>query len=233
MTFPHSIQAVIFDMDGLLLNTERPVRAAAMAAAERLGRPMTEDFYATLIGQPFQAVQARLAEHFTEPDLLNAFGAEFRAALAAARQELTLMPGAVELLDDLEMSGLPLAVCTSTAREWACRHLERVGILHRFRTVVGGDDVEQGKPRPDPYLKVARILGIDPAHCLVLEDSHNGVRAAHAAGMMAIMIPDLLPATAEIRALCHHVADDLHAVQALLSLAGQPRAAAFVRSAAG
>lgn len=218
MPFPRPIRAVVFDMDGLLLDTEKPVRAASLAAAARLGRPMDEATYALLIGRTFPTVRSLLLEHFGGEAELEAFWTAFRGILAdVSTGGIALMPGVVELIDHLEARGLPLAVCTSTGRERALHHLAKAGISHRFRHVVGGDDVERGKPHPDPYLKAAGLLGQEPAHCLALEDSHNGIRAAHAAGMMAVMVPDLLPATDEMRGLCLHIADDLHAVRALIS----------------
>lgn len=217
MPFPRPIRAVVFDMDGLLLDTERPVRAASLAAAARLGHPMDEATYALLIGRTFPTIRSLLLDHFGDETTLDAFWAAFRGIMAdVSAGGIALMPGVTELIDGLRARGLPLAVCTSTGRERARHHLGKVGILDAFVHVVGGDDVERGKPHPDPYLKAAALLDQDPAHCLALEDSHNGIRAAHGAGMMAVMVPDLLPATDEIRALCLHVADDLHAVRALI-----------------
>jgi HAD superfamily hydrolase (TIGR01509 family) len=210
---------VVFDMDGLLIDTEKPVRAATLAAAAAVGRPMEDAFYATVIGTPWPETWARLKVYFGGEETLRAFRREFEAAIAPLLTEVRLMTGVVEILDDLDRAGLPLAVCTSTGREKALHHLDRAGILPRFAHVVTRDDVTRGKPDPEPYLLAASRLGIEPAHCLALEDSHNGIRAAHGAGMMAVMVPDLLPATAEIRVLCHHVATDLHAVRALLAQA--------------
>jgi beta-phosphoglucomutase-like phosphatase (HAD superfamily) len=118
------------------------------------------------------------------------------------------------LLDTL---GLPRAIATSSSRATVRRHVEAHDMVDRFHHVVAHDDCERHKPEPDPFLKAAGLLGVAPALCLALEDSHIGVQAASAAGMMTIMIPDLIPATEEIRGLCTHVVDDLHAVRLLLA----------------
>ena len=92
-------------------------------------------------------------------------------------------------------------------------HLGPSGIIPRFHTVIARGDYAQGKPNPDPFLTAAARLGIDPVHCLALEDSHNGVRAASSAGMMTVMVPDLLDATDEMQSLCVRIAQDLHEVE--------------------
>ena len=95
-------------------------------------------------------------------------------------------------------------------------HLGPSGILPRFQAVIARGDYARGKPHPDPFLTAAAALGVDPADCLALEDSHNGVRAASAAGMMTVMVPDLLEATAEMRGLCVAVRASLHEVLAMI-----------------
>jgi HAD superfamily hydrolase (TIGR01509 family) len=216
MSFPRKVKAVVFDMDGLLLDSERPVRACTLAAAEEIGQPLSDEGFAALIGQPGAATRAALLEHFGSPARLDDFFSRYRSRMEVAIADgLPLMRGVLEILDHLDALGLPAAVCTSTGAARARHHLERVSIAHRFRTLVGGDDVQRGKPAPDPYLETAKRLAVDPLQCVVLEDSHNGIRAAHAAGMMAVMVPDLLPCTDEIRALCHQVVADLHEARRL------------------
>lgn len=216
MAFPRQVAAVLFDMDGLLLDSEKPVRACTLAAALEIGQPISEEGFAAMIGQPGAATRALLLEHFGAPERLEIFFTNYRARMAVELEKgLPLMQGVHEILDHLETLNLPSAVCTSTNSARARHHLERVGIWHRFQALVGGDEVARGKPAPDPYLETARRLAVDPAACVVLEDSHNGIRAAHAAGTMAVMVPDLLPCTEEIRALCHHVVADLHQARGL------------------
>ena len=124
--------------------------------------------------------------------------------------------GAAELIGDLAARKLPMAVATSTVRRIAEHHLERAGLLDHFIAVCTREDVTRGKPHPDLFLKAASDLGVRAERCLVLEDSYQGVRAAHAAGAMPIMVPDLLPATDELRGLCVAVVRDLHDVRAML-----------------
>ena len=105
--------------------------------------------------------------------------------------------------------------CRSSRRTTE-RHLGQAGLLSHFRALATRDDVERGKPHPDLYLEAARRLGVAPGRCLAFEDSNNGLTAAHAAGMMAVMVPDIAPPTDEVRAKCMTVLPDLHAALALL-----------------
>jgi beta-phosphoglucomutase-like phosphatase (HAD superfamily) len=96
-------------------------------------------------------------------------------------------------------------------------HLGHHGLVERFSTIVARGDYTQGKPHPEPFLTAAARLGVDPRACLALEDSHNGVRAAHAAGMQVVMVPDMLEPTEEMRGLCAHIADSLHEAARLVN----------------
>jgi beta-phosphoglucomutase-like phosphatase (HAD superfamily) len=109
----------------------------------------------------------------------------------------------------LRNRGIPTAVATSSRNPHASHHLSAAGLLDLFETVVTRDDVVNPKPHPEPYLMAAKRLGIDPVACLALEDSHAGVRAAHAAGMQTIMVPDLVHPTTEIHALGVSVVESL------------------------
>jgi HAD superfamily hydrolase (TIGR01509 family) len=121
-----------------------------------------------------------------------------------------------EILQRLEQRATPLALATSSSRRYVERQLDANDLAPFFKAVATRDDVRRGKPHPDLFLKAATDLGIAPQRCLVLEDSHNGVRAAHAAGCVPIMVPDLLQVTDEMRALCLTVATNLHDVRRLL-----------------
>jgi HAD superfamily hydrolase (TIGR01509 family) len=120
-----------------------------------------------------------------------------------------LKEGALGLLDAVGQLGLPLAVATSSRTAHAIEKLGQAGLLERFRTVIGADQVQRPKPDPEVYLTAAERLGADPRACLALEDSEYGVRAAHAAGMTVIQVPDMTQPTADLRALGHIVLDSL------------------------
>ena len=221
MTLPRPVQAVVFDMDGLLIDSEVLVRAGVRRAAARLGHDFPDALYASTMGCSDTVYLASVREHFG-PDFpmqayLEAEAAEIAASLAGG---VALKAGVVELIDHIDRLGLPSAVATSSSRASAEKHLGQHGLWDRFRTVVAREDVTRHKPHPAPYLEAARRLGVAPTACLALEDSHNGVRAAHAAGMMTVMAPDLLHATEEMQGLCLHIVEDLHAVRGLLGERG-------------
>jgi HAD superfamily hydrolase (TIGR01509 family) len=130
--------------------------------------------------------------------------------------QLCLKAGVVELLDFLDEAGLPRAIATSSRHEDVQFNLGAQGLLDRFETIIARGDYSRGKPYPEPFLKAAERLSVAPESCVALEDSYNGVRAAAGAGMMTIMVPDLLPPTAEMEGLCVSIVDDLHKVGALI-----------------
>jgi HAD superfamily hydrolase (TIGR01509 family) len=213
MTPPSEIRAVIFDMDGLILDTETVYREVMMEAASAKGAELPEAVFLSMVGLPAESSREIAITHFGndfpyEPWLDHVVQLA-RARLAGGAP---LKTGVVELLDRLDVVGLPRAIATSSSRGGVERHLGPAGLLARFNTVIAAGDYARGKPHPDPFLTAANRLGVPAASCLALEDSHNGVRAAHAAGMMTVMVPDLLPATPEMRDLAMAVCDSLHEV---------------------
>jgi HAD superfamily hydrolase (TIGR01509 family) len=223
MKLPRSPAAVVFDMDGLLFDTERLYERAAIAAAAELGYELDQAFHRTTVGCSWEVIRGLLLERygatFAAEDLREAARRIFGELLET---EPLLKPGALELLDLLDRRGLPRAIATTSSRPTVQRHLEAHDLVGRFNHVVAHGDYARHKPAPDPFLKAAEQLGVAPELCLALEDSHNGVRAAYAAGMMTVMVPDLLPPTDEIRKLCTHIVPDLHDVRRLIASPARP-----------
>jgi HAD superfamily hydrolase (TIGR01509 family) len=211
------VEAALFDMDGLLLDTEVLYVEAMQQAARSLGREMALDFCHSMVGVPSHECNLMIEAYYGEGFSLT----EFREHFSVHRRRLMeggipVKPGVVELLDFLAGCGLPLAVATSAGRATAQHHLGHAGLLDRFTALATRDDVERAKPHPDVYLEAARRLGVAPERCLAFEDSNIGLEAAHAAGTMAFMVPDLLQPLPEIRARCVDVLPDLHAALKLM-----------------
>lgn len=210
---PQPLQAVVFDMDGLLLDTEAQYRDVFDAVCRDHGYAVPADLHHALVGSPGDKVAALLTEHFGADFPLERIRIGWRTGLEAVwRDGVPVKAGAYDLLALLAEHGIPAAVATSTARHRAHQQLQSAGLFDLVQTVVSRNDVTHGKPHPESFLTAAARLQADPAHCLALEDSHNGVRAAHAAGMATVMVPDLLDPTEEIAALCVAVLESLHDV---------------------
>lgn len=217
MTLPYRPRAVIFDMDGLLFDTETLWQDALLAAAAEAGHAIPDEVYNQSIGVRRSQCGALFLAHFGEDFLFEAFHADWRRHFwLIAESEVALKPGALELLDFLDQLRLPRAIATSSSRATVERHLTAHGLSDRFDVIIARGGYENGKPAPDPFLRAAEHLGVEPRLCLALEDSHIGVRSAWAAGMMTVMVPDLLEPTEEIRALCTRVVRDLHEVRDLV-----------------
>jgi HAD superfamily hydrolase (TIGR01509 family) len=216
------VSAVLLDMDGTLLDTEKVYFESLIAALNSSG--YTDDIIPlchAMVGLPGPECEAMLVGRYGEDFPL----ADINKAFVANRDEifrtgLPLKHGAVELLDVLQAAECPMAIVTSSSRRSADQHLTLAGIRTRFETILTRDDVTRGKPSPDLYLLAAARLGVKPQRCVAVEDSNHGVTAAHAAGAITIMVPDMVPPTDESRARCAAVLPDLNAVMTMLRTRG-------------
>lgn len=193
MVFPRPIRAVVFDLDGLLIDTETGFRDSLIAAAADRGYDLPMSLFYRLLGVPNADSIVTLLDHYgPDFDAEGLYAACWERFHETVDLENLLKAGVIELLDHLDELGMPRAIATSSPRAAVDSHLGPSRTVHRFNVIVTKGDYDRSKPAPDPYLIAAKRLSINPADCLALEDSHNGVRAAHAAGMMTIMVPDLL-----------------------------------------
>ena len=188
------INALIFDFDGLMVDTESPAWASWRVIYADYGVDLHIDDYAATLG----------ANDGFDPHLLERHDRQLAETAAAARDALLerrkqlkdemsaglgLLPGVAELLQEAAAERVPLAVASSSSRRWVEGWLERLAVRHYFSAVLTADDVRQTKPAPDLFLAAADRLGHLPPSCLVLEDSPNGIRAAHAAGCPVVAVP--------------------------------------------
>lgn len=212
------LKAVIFDVDGTLLDTERIYMQAWKDAAAELGYVITDELL-----RKTRAINVKDAAKIFEADIGNGFSYDKTRAVRVRiaeeiikRKSPILKPGVTELLDWLENNGIRLSVASSTHLKGTREHLAESRILDRFEVVVGGDMVSRGKPNPDIFLKAAELLGLEPSECIVVEDSPAGIRAAVSAGMKAVLVPDQAAITDEIIAMSDAVLKSLHEMPAYM-----------------
>jgi HAD superfamily hydrolase (TIGR01509 family) len=219
MTVLRPPNAIIFDMDGLIFDTEALYQKALFHLAQERGLTAIDTAVVqSTIGLSWEAIRdllARLVGDRIDPDVLIDDWSSLYHDLA--EQHLELKPGVIELLASLESLAIPRAVATGAYRSVAQQHLEVHGLDGFFDAVVVNEDCKRGKPAPDPFLTAADRLGVAPADCWALEDSPNGVISAHSAGMMTIMVPDIIEPDADIVQRCHRVVRSLWEVRDLLT----------------
>lgn len=206
MTF--NWKAVLFDLDGTILDTERMYREVTIRAGKDCGVDIDEEFYQSFVGLRWNECEKLIIKRFGPDvalDLVNR-----RAAELMQEYPVVLKPGVVELLDLLEQYSLRCAIATSTKFQKAKEKLSAVGLLKRFETITGGDMVPRAKPAPDIYLYSAKSINCDPSDCIAIEDSTVGATASLAAHIDTLMIPDLVSPDQELASRCIAVLPSLH-----------------------
>jgi HAD superfamily hydrolase (TIGR01509 family) len=215
---PIEAAAILIDMDGLLLDTERLAQRCWEEVQDATGHRMPEGFYFNLIGLSLRAIEERL--HAVMPEECDVPGliAEAAAAYDRALEEeaIPVKAGAEALLAYLEREGVPRCLATSTFGELAERKLRAAGLASYLPYRVCGDDVHESKPAPEIYERAAALLHRAPGECIALEDSENGLRAALAVGCKVLHVPDLAPVSDEVRASVAAEYADLGAVLAAI-----------------
>lgn len=193
-------KAIICDMDGLLIDSERPTRDAWFAVAKQRGFHMDDSIYLQMVGRNIHDSKGLMLRHYGEDfpfsTVVQAVGDHLKSTNS---HQHSLKPGVLDLLKELKSMGAKTGVATSTGSKFAPGRLEHVGISSYFDAVSCGDEVTRGKPEPDLFLLAATRLKVEPVNCLVLEDSPYGARGAQKAGMKVIIVQDLIPPPEDVR----------------------------------
>lgn len=201
------IKLVIFDMDGLMFDTERATCRAFLERAAAWGYKPTEEQYVQLLGLNAKAIQAKYYEFFDKdidaPELYRQVGERKLEILQT--EGMPVKEGLFALLDALEEEGIKKAVASGSEFEVIERNLAAAGLTGRFDMLMTTDWVKRGKPYPDVFLAICDKLGVEPSETVVFEDAQNGVRAALAGGMRVINVPDMLLLPEELAVQCASV----------------------------
>jgi len=213
-----NFDAAIFDMDGLLLDTERVCMGVFKEACAALNVPFLEEVYLSIIGCNSAGIEQIIRDGYGPeldyPALHNEWKERYNAVVL--HQAIPVKTGVVALLEWFKRYDIKLAVATSTSKEVALVKLRLAKLDQYFSIITTGCEVKQGKPDPEIYLLAAKRLAVDPALCLAFEDSNNGTRAAVAAKTKAYQVPDLVEPSDEVIALGHEIHPSLsHVLQKL------------------
>lgn len=215
---PRPIRGILFDMDGLVLDSERLYTRFWMEAAQAFGYPMTKEQALGLRSLGKIPAQAHLTACFGPGIDYTTLREKRIQRMNAyiAQNGIQPKPGIYDLMDYLEDKGIPAAITSSSPMEYIIRHLTNADLCHRFRKLCSGHEVPNGKPAPDIYLHGAAALGLDPKSCLALEDSPAGILSAYRAGCLPVMIPDQDQPDAATLSLLYARADSLSDIIPLL-----------------
>lgn len=215
---PSPLRAVVFDMDGLLIDSERIATACWIEAASSFNLAFPLELLDAMVGMHTKKVPAfiwdKLGRDYPALDIAARCHELYMASMACG---VPIKEGVLEILDFLESKHIPKAVATSSCIANAEHHLKQINIHHRFAFIVTSEEVIHAKPAPDIYLLAAKKLGVNPADAIALEDSEPGIRAALSAGLWGIMVPDQQQPCDKMKALGHPIVSNLQAAQKLIA----------------
>jgi len=204
------IKAAIFDMDGTLLDTEQVYSDSFLDVTKAYGLPGLDHVFMQLVGVSGEGTKRILTPHLKDKVSFDQFLEDWFEGVGARLSEVVpVKEGALELLAMLRDKGLPIALATSSSHENAVSHLTKAGLIGFFEHIVGGDDVVNRKPDPEPFLKASELLEVNIKDCVIFEDSEPGTLGAVRSGGQVVQIPDLTEPGPETQALGHVIAPNL------------------------
>lgn len=209
-------KGAIFDMDGLLFDSEKVYQATWHELAAERGIVLEDGFLRDICGANGANARKVVERYYHVEDGSQIQDACMQRVIAKFAACLPVKEGVPELLEFFRQRGVRMAVASSSLREQIDANLQKSGLGHYFDAVVCGAEVKHGKPAPDIFLHAAERIGLEPGECFVFEDSENGVRAGHAAGCMTVMVPDLIEPSPQILAHCMMIAPSLWNVREVL-----------------
>lgn len=212
------IKAVIFDMDGLMIDSERVTYDGYVVECGKLGETMDKEFYKQLLGRPVPSILQLFRDHFGQSFPIEQVIKDVHVYVERVFEEegVPVKDGLVELLGYLKSHGYRTIVATSSARDRVDRILSLSGLAGYYDSSICGNEVQNGKPHPEIFLKACEKLGVSPCEALVLEDSEMGILAASSADIPVICVPDMKYPEEEFAAKTTRIVDSLHAVSGLL-----------------
>lgn len=207
-------EAVVFDMDGVIFDSERAVMNCWLELAQKYDIKDIEKPYFACVGTTMTRTREIMLETYGEDFPYDEYARESSLMYHEKYDggKLPMKPGVIELLSYLKEKGKKIALASSTRRETVTNQLRWAGIIDYFDVIICGDMVARSKPAPDIFLKACQELGVSPENTYAIEDSYNGIRAAHAGQLRPIMVPDLLEANDEMRGMAECVCDNLNEV---------------------
>lgn len=207
-------EAVVFDMDGVIFDSERAVMNCWLELAQKYDIKDIEKPYFACVGTTMTRTREIMLETYGEDFPYDEYARESSLMYHEKYDggKLPMKPGVMELLAYLRGKGKKIALASSTRRETVTNQLRWAGIIDYFDVIICGDMVAKSKPAPDIFLKACQELSVSPENTYAIEDSYNGIRAAHAGGLRPIMVPDLLEADDEMRGMAECVCDNLNEV---------------------